>query len=620
MRWAIWTVGLILGAAGAQAASGNHAIRVIDYEPGSDPGAYTDATAALGSPSRQTDDPHPQWGGIWPVDPFSAPYLPYQIVEIGSGGRLTLAFEHPVLNDPTHPYGIDLLVFGNAFFQLNPDWTTANGQLGGANEGLTVVSVSADGQRFFRLDPERSALIDSWHPTDGQGDFARPVNPVLGPADFAGLDLEGIRRLYDGSGGGTGLKLDHAVDEHGEPVVLPWIRFIRFEQASGRAQVDAVSGVAPRPTLFNDFNHPPTAANWRVAGDASLFQWNNTAGTLRVTWDSSRPNSYFYQPLGTVLSRTDDFVLGFDLRLDSIQPGTTPGKPYAFQIAVGLVDLQSVLDPAFRPRHRHRTVERARVRLFPRCRFRRHGLAGHPFARPISTPRGSSSRWSCRRNGVGAGGHAVHRRRTPPCAPNSLRMTKSVSCRFKDVVLGTRVHRFPVRYRRGLFLQRRRPGRRLGRIGLRARRRGPSPGGLAPSARDRGPRRVEPGRHLVGRSSSAQPGWDYTLERMPPRSGNGRRGRPVDRHRPQAARPCRTRRAQSGARRSTAVRASQTVTTGQPNYYLRSTHESLPERLRPPGPVGTGFVPSVPGGFMVPRRFVKPEQRSPWSRRWWSWP
>jgi len=347
MRWAIWTVGLILGAAGAQAASGNHAIRVIDYEPGLDPGAYTNATAALGSPSRQTDDPHPQWGGIWPVDPFSAPYLPYQIVEIGSGGQLTLAFEHPVLNDPTHPYGIDLLVFGNAFFQLNPDWTTANGQLGGTNEGLTVVSVSADGQRFFRLDPERSALIDSWHPTDGQGDFARPVNPVLGPADFAGLELEGIRRLYDGSGGGTGLKLDHAVDEHGEPVVLPWIRFVRFEQASGRAQVDAVSGVAPRPTLFNDFNHPPTAANWRVAGDASLFQWDNTAGTLQVTWDSSRPNSYFYQPLGTVLSRTDDFVLGFDLRLDSIQPGTTPGKPYAFQIAIGLVDLDSVLDPAF---------------------------------------------------------------------------------------------------------------------------------------------------------------------------------------------------------------------------------------------------------------------------------
>ena len=347
MRLAIWMAGWILGAAGAQGVSGNHAVRVMDYDPGMNAGSYTNAAAALGSPSRQTHDPHPQWGGIWPVDPFSAPYLPDQIVEMGEGGRLTLALERPVLNDPAHPYGIDLLVFGNAFFQLNPDWVTTSGWLGGTNEGVTVVSVSAEGDRFFRLRPQGSAAIDGWYPTDGQGDFGLAVNPALDAGGFAGRDLEAIRALYGGSGGGTGLDLDHAADEQGAPVVLPWIRFIRFEQVSGKAQIDAVSGVAPRPGLFEDFDGSPAAADWRVAGDESLFARDETAGMLQVTWDSSRPNSYFYRPLGTVLSRADDFVLGFDLRLDSIEPGITPGKPYAFQIAVALVHLESVLDPAF---------------------------------------------------------------------------------------------------------------------------------------------------------------------------------------------------------------------------------------------------------------------------------
>jgi hypothetical protein len=99
-------------------------------------------------------------------------------------------------------------------------------------------------------------------------------------------------------------------------------------------------------TFQEDFASDPAARGWQVFGDASLFRWNSTNGNLRVTWDSSRTNSYYHRPLGTILARDDDFELAFDLRLDSIAIGTTPGKPFSFQVAVGLVNLASATDPA----------------------------------------------------------------------------------------------------------------------------------------------------------------------------------------------------------------------------------------------------------------------------------
>ena len=45
--------------------------------------------------------------------------------------------------------------------------------------------------------------MDGFFPTDGLGDFSRPLNPGLTSANFAGRDLAGIRELYAGSGGGT---------------------------------------------------------------------------------------------------------------------------------------------------------------------------------------------------------------------------------------------------------------------------------------------------------------------------------------------------------------------------------------------------------------------------------
>ncbi len=95
----------------------------------------------------------------------------------------------------------------------------------------------------------------------------------------------------------------------------------------------------PRPQGFTEiFSSNPLESEWAIHGDNSLFAWDETRQALRVTWDSSRTNSYFHHPLGTTLSASDDFALSFDLVLQDIQGGSNPSKPSAFQIAIGFMN------------------------------------------------------------------------------------------------------------------------------------------------------------------------------------------------------------------------------------------------------------------------------------------
>jgi hypothetical protein len=336
-------LGLVVIAGSFRGVAANHAIRVIAEDLVAGPGnRWTESDSLLGEPARETDDPDPVWGGIWPVDPFSGPHLPSQIMQLEAGSSVTLEMQAPILDSVMHLYGLDLLVFGNSFFQYNGDWTTTSGQLGGEGGGVTQVSVSQDGGTFYRLTSDTGG-IDGWYPTDGAGDFGVPVNPGLGAQDFAGLDLEGIRGLYAGAGGGTGFDLSGAVDDAGAGVLLPWIRYVRLEQLSGKVQLDALSAVGNGRVWHEDFSEDPLVkGGWQVSGESSLFSWDESQGVLDVVWDSSKPNSYFTHSIGTVLSRVDDFVMAFDLRLDAIQPGATEGKPAAFQIALGLAELESI--------------------------------------------------------------------------------------------------------------------------------------------------------------------------------------------------------------------------------------------------------------------------------------
>jgi hypothetical protein len=97
--------------------------------------------------------------------------------------------------------------------------------------------------------------------------------------------------------------------------------------------------VAQATTIIENFSTNPLQNGWKIFGDTNLFQWDSINRDLRVTWDSSQPNSYFYRPLGTILTRDDDFTLAFDLELADIGPGPDLKKASTFEIALGFIDL-----------------------------------------------------------------------------------------------------------------------------------------------------------------------------------------------------------------------------------------------------------------------------------------
>lgn len=88
------------------------------------------------------------------------------------------------------------------------------------------------------------------------------------------------------------------------------------------------------PTLTDDFSTAPSTSGWEIHNDASLFVWNSTNENLEVTWDSSKPNSYFRLPFPFITSE-DDFAVSLDLLLESMIPGPNPARPTGFQIAFG---------------------------------------------------------------------------------------------------------------------------------------------------------------------------------------------------------------------------------------------------------------------------------------------
>jgi hypothetical protein len=105
--------------------------------------------------------------------------------------------------------------------------------------------------------------------------------------------------------------------------------------------------LARATTLVEIFSNDPLAQGWLATGHTSLFRWNDTNQNLEVTWDSSKANSYFCRPFGAILTKASDFMLGFDLRLNDIAGGVNPGKPFPFQISIGLLHLAQATNAGF---------------------------------------------------------------------------------------------------------------------------------------------------------------------------------------------------------------------------------------------------------------------------------
>jgi hypothetical protein len=220
------------------------ATAVVEYVPGIGAAAgYQNPQSALGWPERFTGE------GLYPgvVSPFSSPWLSHEVVSIGLGGRLTLELGEDIVDDPANPYGIDFIVFGNAFFW---DLAWPLGVAGQLYAEGGPISVSEDGLNFI---PVPGAVADGAMPTLGyldvgpysevpgevESDFRMPFDPKLAKSPMAGLSFEELRELYGASGGGHGVDI--------AATGLARVRFVRIEgpPGSGSTEVDALTVVAP---------------------------------------------------------------------------------------------------------------------------------------------------------------------------------------------------------------------------------------------------------------------------------------------------------------------------------------------------------------------------------------
>ncbi|MCA9243097.1 MAG: hypothetical protein KDA32_04015 [Phycisphaerales bacterium] len=193
--------------------------RVTRYDPGSNAQfGYDNPLVAIGQPERSTFET--TGGGAFTsvVSPFNPAFETNEIVSIGEGGSLTVEFDEPITDSPAHPFGVDLIIFGNGGF-IDDDFPhgRASAPIGTFGMDAMRVLVSDDGTNFVDLGLHTEGLFPAMGYLDGGAydavpgqvptDFTRPVDPALTLNDFKGLSLAQIRALYDGSGGGTGIDI-----------------------------------------------------------------------------------------------------------------------------------------------------------------------------------------------------------------------------------------------------------------------------------------------------------------------------------------------------------------------------------------------------------------------------
>jgi hypothetical protein len=260
---------------------------------------YEDPTAVLGPPALQFYDPFD--GDV--TDRVSIIDPPFNVTPSGSnvlaeiedGGEITMQLGRKIYADAHHPYGVDLVVYGYAFFD---NLSTGSGIVGDGTDlsaatlkssafagHPAVVSVSQDNTNWLTFTNVQEVFPDeayrwddknaSW--TQEQMNPTKPINPYLYTNNFARQTVAGVLDQYAGGSGGTGYSL--------AKLGLPWIQYIRIQPAPGTYMVlDAIAGV-----------------DSVVTGDAlSIAPDNIAAGSSNLFFQS--PNDY----------RQNQVAIGFD--------------------------------------------------------------------------------------------------------------------------------------------------------------------------------------------------------------------------------------------------------------------------------------------------------------------
>lgn len=264
--------GLILtgiGGATTQAAytydPNDFAVEVVSSTGPFGPSPYNDPAAVLGRPTLKFNNS---------FNPSTPEYLRTKLIQsafntgpsgeklittLGTASQITVRMGRPVEDDPTNPFGIDFIIFGNSFFSTSGgDFTDDSTNLNAAAVSgslfaeNTKVSVSPDGVNWYTYDngpyadglfPTTGYVWDSaaaaW--TDTEANPTLPIDPARA-SEIAGQTAGWILdNIYAGSAGGTGFDLA----ESG----FAWIEFVRVQGLAGfiGGEIDAIADVRSVP-------------------------------------------------------------------------------------------------------------------------------------------------------------------------------------------------------------------------------------------------------------------------------------------------------------------------------------------------------------------------------------
>lgn len=229
---------------------------VVAYVPGGNPlPGFKNPQTLLGAPERYTGEFDFNGKYASAVTVFNTAFGSDEILSVGAGGSVTVRFDEPITDDPSHLFGVDFILFGNGSFS---DDRYPDGLVGGLfNEGPFSVSVSADGVNFVEVGAGLGDgiwpaegwldLASPYSPEPGQvpSDFLKPLDPALTMADFLGKTYAEVKAIYDGSGGG--LPLDISGTGIGEAY---FVRIDVAEDALSAPEFDAFAVVPEPSTTF----------------------------------------------------------------------------------------------------------------------------------------------------------------------------------------------------------------------------------------------------------------------------------------------------------------------------------------------------------------------------------
>ncbi|MEM6602000.1 MAG: PEP-CTERM sorting domain-containing protein [Verrucomicrobiota bacterium] len=211
-------------------------IEVVSYSAGTGT-SLNDSSAALGLPSATVDGP---FGNFGELNPFNPHYSADEIVQIGSGGELTLRLTNYVTLDDSSGV-LELGVLENVFL-IDAGGGTNNNPASSFGADSAVLEVSDDGVNFFSLGlQEFNQAGNYWSDSPGEGlagttvaDFGKPFEAALG--DFDGLSFSDTLAEFNGSGGGTWFDVPTSLGI----TEIGWIRFSGV--TTGTLEVDSVFG------------------------------------------------------------------------------------------------------------------------------------------------------------------------------------------------------------------------------------------------------------------------------------------------------------------------------------------------------------------------------------------